>query len=181
VFAPCVSPGKNRLMGRKKTPGATKATFLLTTQKGDLAAPPKNGEASPLAIGNPKGTARSTKPEVTKRPEVVPPSFTLPPIETAFLNDFVSVPLPTLLGSGNDKPKAIRAAEDACVSQAVSILTRFNMCILHNALTPEDVEVIREEFLSLLDFTGDSAIGEKDASKRSGTRMYNCKCQVGPA
>jgi hypothetical protein len=28
---------------------------------------------------------------------------------------------------------------------------------------------------------GQRAIGEKDASKRSGTRLYNCLCQLGPA
>ena len=62
-----------------------------------------------------------------KRPEAIPPSHTLTPVESAFLNDTVSVPLPIC---GHEKPKAIRAAEDACVSQAVSILTRFNMCKL---------------------------------------------------
>lgn len=32
----------------------------------------------------------------------------------------------------------------------------------------------------LLDLNGVTAIGEKDASKRSGTRFYNCRCQQGP-
>jgi hypothetical protein len=109
----------------------------------------------------------------------VPPALTVSPEEGVFLNDYVSVSLPPR--SGGSEKKALRAAEDAAVSKAVATLERFNMCILHNALTPQDIVAIHEEFAGLLDFKGDSAIGEKDASKRSGTRMYNCRCQVGPA
>jgi len=68
------------------------------------------------------------------------------------------------------------------VSDAVAKIERFHMAILENALTPADIKQVYAEFESLLDTkTGDRAIGEKDAAKRSGTRMYNCKCQVGPA
>jgi hypothetical protein len=109
----------------------------------------------------------------------IPPSQTVSPEEGAFLNNFASLSLPPRAGE-IDK-RATKAAEDAVVAKAVSTLERFHMCILHNTLTQEDVATIHEEFIGLLDFKGDSAIGEKDASKRSGTRMYNCQCQVGPA
>jgi hypothetical protein len=67
------------------------------------------------------------------------------------------------------------------VNQATTILERYHMCILHDILSHENIQSIYSEYEALLDFKGDSAIGEKDASKRSGTRIYNCKCQVGPA
>jgi hypothetical protein len=70
---------------------------------------------------------------------------------------------------------------DTIVTQATTILEHYHMVILHNVLTPEDIQSIYGEYEDLLDLTGDSAIGEKDASKRSGTRFYNCRCQVGPA
>ena len=70
---------------------------------------------------------------------------------------------------------------NAIVQQATTILEKYHMVILHNTLTPEEITAIESEYKALLDFKGDSAIGEKDASKRSGTRFYNCKCQVGPA
>ena len=65
--------------------------------------------------------------------------------------------------------------------RAVEILDRHNMVILHNVLRDEQLSCIYREYEALLDFSASSAIGEKDASKRSGTRVYNCRCQVGPA
>jgi hypothetical protein len=51
--------------------------------------------------------------------------------------------------------------------------------LTHNRTVSSDWP-LHSEYAELLDFKGDSAIGEKDASKRSGTRLYNCLCQVGP-
>ena len=136
----------------------------------------------PLLVGMPRAEASSS----FSAPSSACPALTLPPEESSFLNDVVSISLPprwreTEASGGRHSIKSLKAAEDACVVGAVTTLERFHMCILHNAMNAEDVAAAHEEYLGLLDFTGDSAIGEKDASKRSGTRIYNCKCQVGPA
>ena len=52
-------------------------------------------------------------------------------------------------------------------------MRRFHCCILHDAFTPAEVAAIHAEWEELLDLKADSAIGEKEASKRSGTRMYD--------
>mmetsp|Transcript_2865 Transcript_2865/g.5179 ORF Transcript_2865/g.5179 Transcript_2865/m.5179 type:complete len:329 (+) Transcript_2865:175-1161(+) len=67
------------------------------------------------------------------------------------------------------------------VSQVVDALQQFHMCVLYDALSDQDIENIMSEYEDLLDVKhGAHAIGEKDASKRSGTRMWNCPCQLGP-
>ena len=82
--------------------------------------------------------------------------------------------------SKNKRASSKEALAD-CVRRAVHTLEHYHMCILHGALSETEISEIHCEYESLLDLKGDSAIGEKDASKRSGTRFYNCKCQVGPA
>ena len=46
-------------------------------------------------------------------------------------------------------------------------------CAFHRdaRVLPSDLDVIQKEYLGMLDFKGDSAIGEKDATKRSASRM----------
>ena len=68
--------------------------------------------------------------------------------------------------------------EERLVSRAVDILEKYHMCIIHNVLTKGEIADMYKEYEALLDFSGDSAVGEKDATKRSGTRFYNCHCQV---
>jgi len=74
-----------------------------------------------------------------------------------------------------------KAIDESIVNNAVDLLNRYNMIILHNVFIEAEVAQISEEYLALLDRSGQTAIGEKDASKRSGTRFYNCNCQLGPA
>ena len=66
------------------------------------------------------------------------------------------------------------------VSKIIDTLHTYNMCIILNALRDEEIGSIMEAYDGLLDLNGVTAIGEKDASKRSGTRFYNCRCQQGP-
>jgi len=75
----------------------------------------------------------------------------------------------------------ISAAHLAFVGRAESILEEHNMIIIKNALSAAEVATLHAEYVSLHSLQGtQQAIGEKDASKRSGTRMYNCQCQLGP-
>ena len=90
----------------------------------------------------------------------------------------VSITLPTPGDAQSAKQRA--AAEKQAIEQAQCILDEHNMCILYNALSESEIREIYSEYQDLLDFTSSSAVGEKDASKRSGTRFFNCACQVGP-
>lgn len=103
-------------------------------------------------------------------------ALTLPADECAFIAERVTVNVPTKVRRGTQKS----AQERALVEKCCAILERYHMCIITNALSAEDLAAIYSEYEELLDFSGHSAIGEKDASKRSGTRFYNCKCQLGP-
>ena len=89
----------------------------------------------------------------------------------------ISIMLPAR-DSRNSKQQA--AAEKVALEQAQQTLEEHNMCILYNALSESELKEIYAEYEQLLDFTSSSAVGEKDASKRSGTRFFNCACQVGP-
>jgi hypothetical protein len=85
------------------------------------------------------------------------------------------------LGSKNSKRNKQKIdTENNIVEQALQALDTYHMCILHNALSSADLELIEEEYQALLDFNEPSAIGEKDASRRSATRLFNCACQRGP-
>ena len=103
---------------------------------------------------------------------------TLPDEERMFLRR-VSLQWPRADGKHRNK-KAQDSIEAQLVERAVEILEKHHMVIIHNVLSEAEVAEVRKEYESLLDFSGDSAVGEKDATKRSGTRFYNCHCQVGP-
>jgi ectoine hydroxylase-related dioxygenase (phytanoyl-CoA dioxygenase family) len=105
---------------------------------------------------------------------------TLPEAEQRFIQECVTVRCPRI-PAGTFPTARDKAAQELAVTQAVSALETYHMCILDGALSEEDITGIAGDFQAMLDLSGDSAIGEKDASKRSATRMYNCKCQVGPA
>ena len=77
--------------------------------------------------------------------------------------------------AGNDD------ATEGTVRRACAILERYHMVILHGVFDDAEIATLHTDYQRFLDFSGDAAIGEKDASKRSGTRLYNCACQVGPA
>jgi len=66
------------------------------------------------------------------------------------------------------------------VEQIIETLHKYNICIILNALSDPEIAACMSNYDSLLDLNGVTAIGEKDASKRSGTRFYNCRCQQGP-
>jgi hypothetical protein len=73
--------------------------------------------------------------------------------------------------------KGHQVEEQEIVNLALEALDTCHMCILHNALSEKDLEFIKDEYADLLGFTGKSAVGEKDSSKRSATRLFNCTCQ----
>ena len=73
------------------------------------------------------------------------------------------------------KPKEI----SLFVNQCISILENHDMIIIKNAFPEEAIDHFNANYKDLLDFN-QFAIGEKDATKRSGTRFYNCSCQLGP-
>ena len=97
-------------------------------------------------------------------------SETLPLDEQRFLR---MISLDAASGNGIDP--------DDLVARAVDILEQYHMVILHGVLDDGEIATLHADYQHFLDFSGDAAIGEKDASKRSGTRLYNCACQVGPA
>ena len=99
-------------------------------------------------------------------------ALTLPLEEQTFLRN-ISLDASQAL---NDKSIA-----DEIITRATEILQRYHMVILHGVLSKDDVATLHCDYRTFLDFSGDAAIREKDASKRSGTRLYNCACQVGPA
>ena len=70
--------------------------------------------------------------------------------------------------------KQLAAAEQEAIDQAQHTLEEHNMVILYNALSPEEIALIYQEYENLLDFSSNSDVGEKDASKRSGTGFFNC-------
>ena len=100
--------------------------------------------------------------------------------ERRFLAECVRIAVPPVSGPYPDRRE--REAEDEAVALAVQRLEQHHVVILDNALGAEELRDITGEWRAQLDTkNGDSAIGEKAASNRSATRMYNCKCQVGPA
>ena len=121
------------------------------------------------------------------------PSETLPADERAFLEGCVTLKAPTVGGDGGQRTynlkggsggwngsnnnsgkgggKGEKAEEAALVGEAAGMLERFHMCVVQNVLSTNDLDVIMNEFHGMLDFKGDSAIGEKDATKRSASRM----------
>jgi hypothetical protein len=76
--------------------------------------------------------------------------------------------------------KKLKVEEEGLVDKAIETLKKHSACILHNALSSAEMDSMLEDYDNLLDTTGQKAIGEKDASKRSGTRFFNCACQLGP-
>lgn len=61
--------------------------------------------------------------------------------------------------------------------EAVETLRKHHCCVIRGCLSAEMVEAVLADAASLERV---SAIGEKRAEKRSGTRFYNCTCQLGP-
>jgi hypothetical protein len=61
-------------------------------------------------------------------------------------------------------------------SRCTSVCQQFHMCIIENAMTEDEVCTAFREYEELVDFKGDAAIGERDAAKRSGTRMSVVLC-----
>lgn len=90
--------------------------------------------------------------------------------EVEFLTNRVSFTFnPPLSGKGS----ARKCYEASFISAAAEALGTFHMCVLHGSLSADDVANIEQEYSSLLDVKhGAHAIGEKDSSKRSGTRMW---------
>ncbi len=133
-------------------------------------------EAAPLPTRDKAGSGK----DVERDPEAV--MCGLPDAEQEFLRR-VSFDCSSPPSRPNEKKKKHleTETESKLVHSAVECLNKYQMCILHNVLSDSEVAAVHAEFYDMLDLTGDSAIGEKDASKRSGTRMYNCKCQVGPS
>ena len=118
------------------------------------------------------------------------PAETLSLPEQRFLNDYVSLAAPPRhhvhrYGSKSKGGKAAATTPEKDVAEVarrgIDIIEKFNMLVLHNVLSPEELQIIHSEYEQMLDLKGDAAIGEKDSSKRSGTRFYNCVCQRGPA
>ncbi|CAB9500925.1 expressed unknown protein [Seminavis robusta] len=75
---------------------------------------------------------------------------------------------------------ANKSDRDSLVKQAVSILEQEHCLVLHNCLSCNEIQVLQETYGALREH-GQTAIGEKDPTRRSGTRLYNCLCQLGPA
>jgi hypothetical protein len=103
-------------------------------------------------------------------------ALSLDAVETLFLRK-VSIHLPK---QSIFCMKQRAQADRETVQSALQILETYHMCILHNALSAEEMDAVKSDWRELLDFKGPAAVGEKDASKRSGTRLQNCRCQVGP-
>lgn len=139
------------------------------------------GRRSPKTKNSPPPPVTSTKSAPTPAPLQV---RDLPPAMQAF-HKLITIVLPPPTCGVNPKAKKKHShntdSSFNIVNNAVSLLNRYNMLILHNVFTPPEITKMHREYLSLLDRSGQTAIGEKDASKRSGTRFYNCNCQLGPA
>ena len=71
-----------------------------------------------------------------------------------------------------------RAAREAAAAHARRCLERFQCCVFHDALSEGDVAALLGECAA---HEKVSAIGEREAAKRSGTRLFNCPCQRGPS
>lgn len=67
---------------------------------------------------------------------------------------------------------------EAAATFAAEALAANQVCVLHNALTADEVETVLREYDANEKV---SAIGEKESAKRSGTRLFNCPCQLGPS
>jgi Phytanoyl-CoA dioxygenase (PhyH) len=71
---------------------------------------------------------------------------------------------------------------DQFVQTAVETLEQEHMLVIQNCLDDHEIQILHDCYIDLhRKQSGQRAIGEKDASKRSGTRLYNCLCQLGPA
>lgn len=71
---------------------------------------------------------------------------------------------------------------DEFVQKAVETLEQEHVLVVHNCFSEKEVKTLHDCYVSHHGRqAGQQAIGEKDASKRSGTRLYNCLCQLGPA
>lgn len=72
--------------------------------------------------------------------------------------------------------------ESDFLRQAIKILEDEHFLVIHNCWSPGDIKIMQECYQELhQEQASQNAIGERDASKRSGTRLYNCLCQYGPA
>ena len=72
--------------------------------------------------------------------------------------------------------------DDDFVQRAVNILEQEHVLVIHNCLDDTETKTLYDCYEKHHRLqAGQKAIGEKDASKRSGTRLYNCLCQLGPA
>ena len=67
---------------------------------------------------------------------------------------------------------------EAAAAFASQALVDHQCCVLHNALSAADVDVCLAEYGANERV---SAIGERESAKRSGTRLFNCACQLGPS
>lgn len=71
-------------------------------------------------------------------------------------------------------------SHDDFARKAVEILEQEHLLVIRNSLNDDEVQVLHD-YCCKEDLHGQQAghraIGEKDASKRSGTRLYNCLCQ----
>lgn len=123
-----------------------------------------------------EGVLASTN--LTAQQRAVQLSVGLSSDEVAFLTDYVSF---SFVPPTNCKGNVRKEYEGQYIAKAAEALLQFHMCVLHDALLPDDLSAIEAEYAELLDTKhGAHAIGEKDSSKRSGTRMWNCPCQLGP-
>jgi hypothetical protein len=83
-------------------------------------------------------------------------------------------------GSKGKSPNSSSEGDDDLVTEeAVKILQENNMVVVENAFDEANIEQFLRDYDKLHD-VNQRAIGEKDSSKRSGTRFYNCSCQLGP-
>lgn len=140
----------------------------------------KKGKKAAIAATKPgKPSAQSNAPAkpLTDLERAQKCRHGLPTEELRFL-DKVSLFMPPC----DPRQQGVREqqAQAELIRQAQDVLSQYNMCILHGALSPDEVATVHEEYAGLLDFSSSSAVGEKNARLRSGTRFFNCQCQVGP-
>jgi hypothetical protein len=133
---------------------------------------PSKSKGKPNGKEGKAATSNVSLPGISKGDApVIDAMAALPAAERKFVSDCVSISVPPL--NPHSYPgKDEKAAEQNAVDAAVEALGKYHMCILSNALSEQDLDIIQQDFDSMLDFAGDSAIGEKSASKRSATRMY---------
>jgi hypothetical protein len=147
-------------------------------QNGKRNSGVKPGDTTTTRQGQQKSTTANKKiPKPTS-------SFTdsLPPEERMYLEkctlDFASL----MSSADNDDSPANNRLRQAFVHRAVEILEQEHMLVINNCLSEDETQVLEACYKELHQRqVGQRAIGERDASKRSGTRLYNCLCQLGPA